>query len=351
MAGGNELVSPEDSLVGHTVARFEVDGFVGEEALGKVYAAIEKTTGRRVTLKVLAPNLVDNYEGASRFQREMVASASVAEHPNAVAMLDFGSHHGIFHYIVLEAFDARSLADELVRGPLDVERAVRVAHQIASVLGVAHVHNVVHRNLNDENVLLLNNADGDYVKIRDFGMSRVLDPESAGDSLTGAAARVGTVAYQSPEYIEGSVVDPRGDLYALGILLYQMLTGQVPFRGKKAKVIEAHCTAPVPRPSVDRKGIPGWVDDLVYALLQKEPDHRPPDGETVMRLIEKGLGQRVELPRIVVPVTKSQLAAAPTVGRTAAAAGAAGAAAFVLFGVAILLVIAILGMGYLLVAR
>jgi eukaryotic-like serine/threonine-protein kinase len=346
-----------DNLVGHTVGRFTIDGYVGEEQLGKVYSAAEQPGGRRVTLKVLNPTLVNNYEGAGRFQREMLASATVAEHPNAVAMLDFGDHHGIFHYLVMEAFDARSLGDDITQGPMDANRVARIAYQIASVLNTAHQSHIVHRNLTPENILLLNNTKGgDYVKIRDFGLARMMDPEQGGgEVLTSAGARVGTVTYQAPEYIEGGRVDPRGDLYALGILMYEMLAGQPPFRGKKSAVIEQHCDGPVPRPSAEASGVPPWLDDLVFALLAKEPEDRPRDGGLVMQAIGKGLGVRIQLPEIAVQATKSQLGASNTPapaegsgGKGKAVAAAAGAGVLLFGGVgAVVLLIALLVVAYL----
>lgn len=342
MSQSGNSASP-DSLVGHTVGRFVVDGYVGEEQLGKVYSATEPAANRSVTLKVLNPALVNNYEGAGRFQREMLASATVAEHPNAVAMLDFGDHRGIFHYLVMEAFDARSLGDDITAGPMDPDRVARIAYQIASVLNTAHQSQIVHRNLTPENILLLNNVKGDYVKVRDFGMSRMLDPEQAGEVLTSAGARVGTVTYQAPEYIEGGRVDPRGDLYALGILMYEMLAGQPPFRGKKSAVIEQHCDGPVPRPSAEAKNVPPWLDDLVFSLLAKEPEDRPRDGGSVMQAIGKGLGSRVMLPEIITQTTKSQLGAAhaepvaSSSGSGKAAAAAAGAGLVVVGGLGLFL--------------
>ena len=339
--------SPE-SLVGHTVGRFQVDGYVGEEQLGKVYSATEGGAGRSVTLKVLNPTLVNNFEGAGRFQREMLASATVAEHPNAVAMLDFGDHRGIFHYLVMEAFDARALGDDITAGPMDPDRVARIAYQISSVLNTAHQSQIVHRNLTPENILLLNNVKGDYVKVRDFGMSRMLDPEQAGEVLTSAGARVGTVTYQAPEYIEGGRVDPRGDLYSLGILMYEMLAGQPPFRGKKSAVIEQHCDGPVPRPSAEATGVPPWLDDLVFALLAKEPEDRPRDGGVVMQMIGKGLGSRVMLPEILNKTTKSQIGSAAPIaepsssGSGKAAAAAAGAGLLMLGGVGAVVVVVLL---------
>lgn len=325
-----------DTLVGHTVARFQIDTFLGEEELGKVYGAEERPSGRRVTLKVLHPHLVDNYEAAGRFQREMVASAHLAEHPNAVAMLDFGQHHGVFHYIVMEAIDALSLADELEHvKTLPPERVVRISHQIASALGAAHQSNIVHRNLRPENVALLQNADGDFVKIRDFGLSRLTEgaeEDGAAATLTSAGTRIGSVETMAPEYIQQGTVDGRADLYALGCLMFWMLTGHPPYQGKGAEMLEKHVTGDVPSAAKEVKTTPPWLDALVVQLMQKEPNARPGSAGEVMYRLEQGANARLELPKL----TASGAARRASTAAAEKAAGPPYAKIAVVLGVGIL---------------
>jgi serine/threonine protein kinase len=286
-------MADSDTLVGHTVGRFVIEDIVGEEALGKVYFAKEQPSGRSVTVKVLNPHRSNDFEASGRFQREMVASATLAEHPNTVQMLDFGEYRGIFHYIVLETIDARSLADELVaKKKLPPERVGAIAFQIASALGAAHPNGIVHRNLRPENVLLLNNAKGDFVKVRDFGMARVDD--GSGPQLTTAGERVGTVAYMAPEYIEAAEVTSKADLYALGCLMFEMAVGHPPYQGKKADVMELHVEGEIP----PVEGAPAWLAALVTDLLAKDPAARPASALDVMKRIEAGLGKRVVLPAV-----------------------------------------------------
>jgi serine/threonine protein kinase len=284
----------QDPLIGHQVGRYAIRAYVGEEELGKVYAANELPGNRVVSVKVLHPHLSENREAFGRFGREMMATAMV-NHPNTVQMLDFGDHRGVFHYIVLEHVDARTLADELAaKRTLPVERVAHIAAQIASALDAAHKESIIHRNLAPNNILLLNNAKGgDYVKIRDFGLSRLQSETDEDVDLTAVGTRVGTNAYMAPEYIMASVVDPKGDLYALGALMFEMLTGSPPYTGKTSAVLEAHVSGPIPRPSSKAK-VPPWMDDLVVKLLQKEPFERPRSGAEVIAALQKGTGKKLD---------------------------------------------------------
>jgi serine/threonine-protein kinase len=328
-----------DTLVGHTVGGFEVEEFLGDEQLGKVWLAKERSSGRRVQLKVLNPHVADQYEAAGRFQREMVATASLEDHPHVVRMLDFGDHHGVFHYIVMEDFVARTLSDELLRGALAAERAVGIVWQVASVLDAAHSAGIVHRNLRPENVMLLEGVAGDYVKVRDFGLARGGD--DGGEQLTTAGARVGTVAYMAPEYIEMEEVVPKGDVYGLGCLLFQMVAGRPPYEGKKARVLEAHVVAEIPSVIALAPETPLWVAKLIGKMLDKSPDSRLSARE-VMTAIEQGLGGRPRVPpaptRAVRGKTSGTVVLQPAGG---SGAWAFGAAAVVLGVAAVGLLIAI----------
>ena len=288
----------QDPLVGHTLAgKYVIEQLVREEGLGRVYDAVVLPQQAVVNVKVLHPHLVEDKEAFGRFGREMMATAAV-NHPNSVKMLDFGEHRGIFHFIVLERLYARTLGEEIARhGSLPVDRACHVSAQIASALITAHNENIIHRNLSSNNVLLLENAvQGDYVKIRDFGMSRLNDERGqANDDISGVETRVGTVAYMAPEYIDAGVVDPRVDLYALGVLMYEMLTGEVPFTGRPGEILEKHVREVPPAPST-RAPVPMWLDALVATLLEKDPLMRPRNAAEVLTALQRGTGRRLDPP-------------------------------------------------------
>jgi len=293
-------MTTQDPLVGHTlVGKYQIERLVREEGLGKVYDAVILPARTPVSVKVLHPHLVEDKEAFGRFGREMLATAAV-NHPNSVHMHDFGEHRGIFHFIVLERLWAHSLAEEITKfGPLSFDRVCHIAGQIASALITAHGENIVHRNLASQNVLLLENArDGDYVKIRDFGMSRLGDDRPQGDDeISGVETRVGTVAYMSPEYIDAGVVDPRSDLYSLGILMYEMLTGAPPFAGRPADILEAHVRT-VPPPPSTKAVVPLWLDALVATLLEKDPLMRPRNAAEVLTALQRGSGKRLDPPEL-----------------------------------------------------
>lgn len=291
-------MTSQDPLIGHTLAgKYVIQTLVREEGLGKVYDALALPQRSPVSVKVLHPHLVEDKEAFGRFGREMLATAAVA-HPNTVKMLDFGEHRGIFHFLVLERLWARTLGDEIAElEKLPPERACHVAAQIASALITAHAEHVVHRNLSSDNVLLLDNAvHGDFVKIRDFGMARLYDERGqADDDISDVDTRVGTLAYMAPEYIDKGIADPRGDLYALGILLYEMLTGAPPFKGRGGDVLESHVNE-VPPPPSEQAAVPMWLDALVATLLEKDPLMRPRNAAEVLTALQRGTGKRLDPP-------------------------------------------------------
>jgi eukaryotic-like serine/threonine-protein kinase len=278
-----------NSLVGYDLAgQYTLREHISDEALGRVFRA-ETEEGAFVDVKLLHPHFINNEEAFARFGREMVAAASI-EHPNTVRMLDFGEHK-VWHYIVFEHISAVTLADVVHKGgPLNWERVALIAMQIASALADAHSHSIVHRNLSPANILLLNNAEDDYVNVRDFGMSRLLDGDDA--EVTAIGARVGAVAYAAPEYFEEGIIDPRCDVFGLGALMFYMLVGRAP------RIGYAH---EEPVRTVAEQEVPVWLGELIAKLTVPVADHRPM-AEEVVRLIEDGMGNSMQLPKTV-PVT------------------------------------------------
>ncbi len=301
-----------ENIVGQTLGgRYSVVSHTSEEMLGRVYLARDTATGGLVSLKVLHPYLTENPEKVRRFAREITATSAV-RHANSVAVVDSGETNAL-HWLVLEYLNARTLQEEIESlGKIPVARAIHIGAQIASAMAAAHQEGIVHRNLNPGNVLLLNNArEGDYVKVRDFGLSRLNDDGEGGHALTGTGARIGNTFYMAPEYIEESTVDARGDVYALGGLLYCMVTGHPPFQGRPGQVLEMHITEPPPPLVQECPDAPRWLSDLVIQLLAKDLNRRP-QADAVHDALSKQAGSDLAPPQLlsldaegnVVPMTQ-----------------------------------------------
>ncbi len=327
------------SIVGLVLSeRFQVQQKIGEEMLGSVFLALDQQTGDTVHVKVLHPHFAANEEKFARFGREITATEMV-KHPNTVKVVGWGQHLEM-RYLVLEAVAAHGLDVDLEKGPMPPERAAHIAAQIAAAVGAAHQEGIVHRNLSPHNVLLLDNAaNGDFVKVRDFGLSK-LDSDDADDSngqLTQVGARVGNTHYMAPEYVEEGKVHPKGDVYAVGALLFHMLTGRPPYEGRAGDVLTAHVASPVPVPSQVRPDLPPWCDAIVARLMAKKTKERP-GAYRVPQLLEEAVGSPLAAPKLLKPGAppptkrKPPVMAAGVVG----AAMMAAAAVVVLGGVVLL---------------
>jgi eukaryotic-like serine/threonine-protein kinase len=258
-------------LVGRVVAeRFRVDELIGTGAMGAVYRAFHVHTRKHVALKVLHHELTGVEEVVARFEREAVAAGRV-EHPNVAGALDFGRLADGTFYLVLEYVKGERLRNVLASGPLPIARAVPIARQVALALGAAHAAGIVHRDLKPDNVMLLERDGADFVKVLDFGVAKV-SADAGAAQITRMGTIIGTPDYMSPEQALGHAVDHRADLYALGVMLYEMLTGKTPFSSDDVtQVLMAQITA-TPEPLPDT--VPAPVRDVVQRLLAKEPEAR-----------------------------------------------------------------------------
>ena len=223
----------EDPLLGTTLAeRYDIRSHAYDEALGRVYKAFDAQQSRLVHVKVLSPAMANDAAAFQRFGREITASFMVT-HPHTVEVLDFGDAEGML-YLVLEYINAHEVSQEVVRGRLDPLRVAAILGQIAGAVGAAHQEGIVHRNLCPDTVLLLENvADGDYAKVRDFGMSKLETNEETG-GLTTVNERLGVAAYTAPEQMRRQQPVPQTDLFALGVVLYELLVGRPAFDGADA---------------------------------------------------------------------------------------------------------------------
>ena len=258
--------------------RYRILARLGAGGMGAVYVAEHTLMRKRVALKLLHPSMAQTPEAVARFRREAEAVASL-EHPNITAATDFGQTPDGSFFLVLEYLDGQSLRKALQDGPMAPARALRIARQIALALDHAHAAGIVHRDLKPENVMLVRREDEpDFAKVLDFGVARIEStPErGAGQPLTRAGTVMGTPEYMAPEQALGERVTPRADLYSLGIVMYEMLTGRLPFEGDNIALMSLHIVAPVP-PMAERapgQSVPANIEALVLRLLEKEPAAR-----------------------------------------------------------------------------
>ena len=262
--------------------RYRIEKRIGEGGMGSVYRAKHITMNTDVAIKVLHRSLAKEEEFAMRFQREAQA-ASLIKHPNICAATDFGKLPDGSFYLVMEYLAGETL-EELMRREVLVplQETLQIAEQIASVLHEAHEHGIVHRDLKPENIMLVMRAgQAGVVKVMDFGIASVRDGERLAPEtrITRAGIAYGTPAYMSPEQVAGQTdIDGRADLYSLGIMLYEMLTGSHPFDAQNAAAMMAqHLTTLPPAPSLKAPSvkIPPALEELVLRLLAKEPLDRP----------------------------------------------------------------------------
>jgi serine/threonine-protein kinase len=255
--------------------------------MGEVYVGKDLETNERVALKLLHKPLCAVEEQVARFEREFRLTSQI-DHPNVVRMLAFGKQSGgpldERHYLVMEFLEGRGLDQVLEGGPLPLPTVVHIGRQVASALSAVHAQGVVHRDLKPGNIQVLHRGATPEVKVMDFGLGR-LQGGDGGEELTDVGVRLGTAEYMSPEYIAHHQLDSRSDLYALGCVLFQLLTGRTPYEGRTMRIMQDHVTAPVPRPSDYADRAPDWFDDLVMKLMEKEPEDRPDGAEAVARIL------------------------------------------------------------------
>ena len=254
-------------LSGRTVSHFNVLEPIGAGGMGVVYRAEDTRLGRTVALKFLLPHLSLDPSAKARFLREG-RSAAALDHPNLCSIHEVGESEDGRLFLAMALYPGETLKTRLARdGPPPVGEALEISRQVAAGLESAHAAVIVHRDLKPGNVMLL--PDG-TVKILDFGLAKARD-----QSLTETGAVLGTVSYMAPEQISGDTVDPRADLWALGIVLYETLTGRTPFEGEQHITIAQAILNddPVP-PSTHRGDVPVALEDVVLRLLEKNPDKR-----------------------------------------------------------------------------
>src|SRR3954469_11037046 len=265
---------PEDPLVGLTLdEKYRLDARIGKGGMGTVYRATHLLIDRPVAIKVLNPHFVEDEEAQERFRREARAAGRL-QHQNVAAVTDFGRTDDGLVYIVMELLEGRTLRDVLSReAPLDAARAVSLMLQISAAVGAAHEAGIIHRDLKPANIFIVQRKDAPpFVKVLDFGIAKLaaeaLDGDNDPPTLTQVGAMIGTPRYMSPEQCEGVKLTPASDVYSLGIILYEMLTGTTPFTGTSPIAIAIkHSTVPPRRPREIVAGIPAALEGVVMHAL------------------------------------------------------------------------------------
>jgi serine/threonine protein kinase len=256
--------------------RFRIEGVIGQGGMGTIYRARHVKLPRAFALKVLKPSLAADPSFVKRFLREAVAASQVV-HPNVVNVTDYGQLPDGNYYIAMEHLDGVTLDDELERlGRLPVRRALDIIIQLADALDYCHAQDIVHRDLKTENVLLCTvHGRPDVVKLVDFGIARILGPDLTQWQVTQGGMIFGTPEYLSPERALDEDIDGRSDLYALGVIAYELVVGDPPFTGRYTQLLKAHINQEPPPPSA-RAGepLPAAYDALVLKCLAKNPEHR-----------------------------------------------------------------------------
>jgi serine/threonine protein kinase len=275
---GKVAVHSDDPIVGRTLpGGYVILDLVGIGGMGRVYRAEQTTLGRTVAVKIIHPHLVGEENAAARFITEARA-ASRLNHPNSVGVIDFGKTEDGQLYLVMEFLRGKDLARiQYEEGPLSFRRVVGLLKQVLAALSEAHHLGIIHRDLKPENIILEQvRTGGDFVKVVDFGLAK-MRIEAVQTNITSPGIVCGTPEYMSPEQGRGDPLDARSDLYAVGVIFYQLLTGRLPFEAESpTQVVLMHITEQPqdPRSVVPERGIPSLLADVCLMALAKDPTHR-----------------------------------------------------------------------------
>jgi serine/threonine-protein kinase len=284
--------------------RYKLEQCIGSGGMGEIYRARRLHIGDTVAVKVLRADVVENEKSRQRFYREARAAAML-HHPNAVVIHDFGEDDDGMAYIVMELLVGRSLRQLLIdEGSIAAARAYGIIRQACAALDAGHRNGIVHRDIKPDNIILLDSNDGaDHVKILDFGIAKVLDKAldtlSLEQRLTNVGAVIGTPHYMAPEQCQGEEADARSDIYSVGVVLYELLTGVAPFIAKTPTGVAIKHVTEKPRPLRELKpSIPEAVEAVVLQALEKAPDARPQTALELARAFETALANEPETMRL-----------------------------------------------------
>jgi serine/threonine protein kinase len=307
--------SSASKLIGLNIdGQFEIDGILGGGSFGTVYRGRQVGLDRPVAIKVPTSEIAADPVMSRRFAREARSAARV-QHPGVVGIYAVGELADGRPYLAMQYVEGEPLDKVLAEGPLPAVRALRIARQIASALSETHSADVVHRDLKPTNIMWRRDRTGDdRITIVDFGIA-VCKPGNAEATRLTAGGLIGTPHYMSPEQAHGEQVDARADLYALGCLLFELVTGTPPFEGSGFEVLLAHLGRPAPLPSERNPSVPEAIDRLCAMLMRKKPEDRPQHADEVVALIDEALRELAGQPdaSLPAPIKKRKSKKRPTI--------------------------------------
>ena len=272
-------------------SRFEILEEIGVGGMGSVYRAVQRSVGRYVAVKMLLPEHASNASGLARFVREANVIARLT-HPNIVQLIDFGRDTQGNLLLVMELLEGEPLRTLLRReGRLPPDRAAVIAAQCLQALRTAHAAGVIHRDLKPENIFVHRTDDGDHVKVLDFGVAKLTEAEAGDPNHTAQGSMVGTLRYMAPEQVAGEAPDQRIDVYAMGVTLYEMLSGALPYDGRDRFVLLRQIIAEPPAPLLARApDVPAPLAEIVMRAIAKQPSDRFANVEEFRRALLPLLG-------------------------------------------------------------
>jgi serine/threonine protein kinase len=301
--------------VGQTIGNYKVTAKLGEGGMGIVYLAEHPLIGKKVALKAIHPELSRNTDVVSRFMTEAKAVNQIG-HEHIVDIVDFGNTQEGDFYFLMEFLQGEPLADRLKReGQVEASRALAIVAQIADALAASHAHGIIHRDLKPENVFLISRAASkDFVKVLDFGLAKLTQSDEMITHKTRTGLIMGTPYYMAPEQCEGKTeVDYRADIYSLGVLLFEMLTGKVPFGGEGyGEIIVKHITMPPPSVRGIVPELPPELDLILYRALAKDREQRFQSMAELRDALLDPVGYAQAAPTIGIPDDQSDVIRAAT---------------------------------------
>ena len=312
-----------DLLVGQTIGHYKISESIGTGGMGEVYLATDITAGRKAALKLLPMRFTGDAERLKRFQQEAHAVVGL-NHPNILTVYEIGEDHST-HYIASELIEGETLRQRLMRGPMQLSEAVDVAIQVASALAAAHEAGIVHRDIKPENIML--RPDG-YVKVLDFGIAKLAEQEvpvtmPRDEALllveTNLGSILGTVRYMSPEQACGAQVDKSTDIWSLGVVLYEMVTGHAPFTGDTPREVMSSILEKEPPPLTSYIAhTPAELQQIISKTLRKDREERYQSAHELLKAL-KDLRHKLEIEADLARATAAFMAALDTVARCSGA--------------------------------
>src|SRR5881275_3373126 len=299
-----------DLLVGRTIGHYKISKRIGTGGMGDVYLATDMTAGRKAALKLLPMRFTADAERLKRFQQEAHAVVGL-NHPNILTIYEIGEDHST-HYIASELIEGETLRQRLMRGRIEVGEAVDIAIQVASALAAAHETGIVHRDIKPENIML--RPDG-YVKVLDFGIAKLAESAFAEATADGTGSMalaetnlgsiLGTVRYMSPEQARGAQVDKRTDVWSLGVVLYEMVTGHAPFTGDTPGETMSSILEKEPPPLTNYLAhTPAELQQIISKTLRKEREERYQSAHELLEALQslrRGMEFKAALERSTKP--------------------------------------------------